>query len=142
MPSSSTRNTRHEKQLHFHFKQTYHRLDQAGAHRERDFIVVEFANLLDTTKPALLSTLLPHPTEITLEVYNREIQFEAELAKKAKSVNMYDGAKCLMDVGAELYSVGREEKARSWCEWGEQLETMAWTQWDAEQRWAKFQGRA
>lgn len=75
---------------------------------------MEFATLLDLTKSVLLGTLLPHPTKITLGLFNRKMQFEAELAKKTKRIN---GAKRLIDVADELYSLGREEKkVRSWCE--------------------------
>ncbi|KAK5112291.1 hypothetical protein LTR85_011563 [Meristemomyces frigidus] len=146
MASSSTRSTWLENQLHWHCKQIYHRLQQANTPEECHFILQQFAGLLDISVSDLQGTMRPTLSGNNFEAYKREkkslTELRAEIGKKSKSGNVYDAARCLADVGAELFKVGRAEEARSWCEWGDYLEGVAWSIYDDEQQWAKSHGLA
>ncbi|KAK4544201.1 hypothetical protein LTR36_004411 [Oleoguttula mirabilis] len=145
MSSSSTRSTWLEQQLHWYFKHVYHRLSQANVPNECNFILEQFANLLDISESDLVGTLqLRYTTGMDLDAYKKEVlslrALKAEIAKQKQSGKLYEAAKCLANVGAELYKVGRGEEARDWCEWGAELEGVGWKIWEQERRWASSHG--
>ena len=145
MASSSTRSTQLEKELISLFKGTYYRLTHASAINERNFLNEQFAALLDCTLADLRATLTPkHNTGYEIAEYKEEISFmkwlKEEMEKKTRGMNIWDAGRQLAYVGSELYKVGRDEEARSWCEWGEYVEGLGSHMLSWEQQHAKDQG--
>ena len=145
MASSSTRSTQLEKDLVQLFKGTHYRLTHASALEERDFVNDQFATLLDCSLAELKANLTPkQDTRYEIAEYTREIAFmkwlKEEMDKKSRGANVWDAGRQPAYVGAELYTVGRDVEARSWCEWGEYLEEMGTRILVQERQWAKDQG--
>lgn len=152
MPSSSKRNTPLERHLYTLFQTSFSCLEAAGLSSESKQALLAFANLLDIHAMDLHNTLNPDvartPYTAGQEVSEKTssgrqivtadalmkaredtgnwIQFRTDAWKlKKDSERVWTAGDEFGKVGRALYVAGRDEEARQWCEWGEQLHERA-----------------
>ncbi|KAH9831104.1 hypothetical protein Tdes44962_MAKER02182 [Teratosphaeria destructans] len=144
MASSSTRSTFVETIIRAHFKWVYWRIHANDTPRNLNLITERFADVLDMDFWDLIDTLDP-PGNVLDPEKRRLIKQDVERWEKRKqhyrsldrSANVWEAASRCSDVGAVLFSCGRDREARAWCELVDEMQRWAGTLLHEEKKWEK-----
>ena len=127
MPSSSSRSSSLELELHRLYKLAYARLWYSNLRNHAKFITLHFAALLDYDPSDLIGTIKPgyHPDRDTFEAHVAELKvwqdFRNLVLRTRKSENIHHAGNALADTSAVLFKAGMSKEANAFCDWSKSM---------------------